>query len=856
MKRFAFKFTVYFWIFIIHVYSNRLINEYGTHGTDSNLTAKITCITDLKFLNIYYGTHGTHGTLSTDGTHTVFIEHTFYPPDFKILSCYRCKHGIHSFSSDLTSLIVFKYNLRNLTFYRGTHRTHADLTPHDDCITGYKTLTFLFDYLDLKILSIYLSDFKIIIIQYGTHGTQGTHAEKIIWRDWFTGFRILDFFCFTNFKGFIFYGYIDWHSTASQIIPFKKITNFSMCKDTYGMERRGSAEDVYSRRHTDPPEAAGAIQRHRSLDTLREPEQYQVEDPVSGKVPTGTVPMSTDEDEPAVRAELGAAHHQCLTSRRMGEKCDTTSIVTDSSFLKTIRINAEKIGSMNPPGDKDVLRTFRGVRMQRGGAVVNQYITMSFDPTNLQCLSCSVEHGLVQGNLPLTVVLSDENFVPTWPEAETGKCVAIVRIEGGTLDELIDTMGDIFGRSGLPEGSVILLGSVNHLHKWGVSRYARDWTRLVMDVGKGWPTARLCPLVPVIREDAPGGIVRELTELAAWFSRVYEGNIQGLNGCWTMLVTKTITGSTGGTALVHPESYTVTLPPSLDFNIPVVPHTFFTKSSRPSALKGVDKGSETELLGAIAEVLSRDFGIPVDVRVDSENVISQDNAQVKPGRIVLIGASNLHRVANNLQQLGWEVTDLTVPGWVATPANVEAMAEKLRQLELEKDAVVIYDLFGNSVYRFESYDGSVLTPVKMGGGYHLAGEVGVCSDSIFGKQIDTVMPLLEVMDVPYRVVIPPQPRYLYSGCCQDESHCTNLGQQGHAEKLMGEILHLREVLKRKLVSKLEGRFWVTDSCMATNVASDKTAKDRAESLRAVSAKDGVHFTQRGARFTLKNWSIL
>jgi len=40
---------------------------------------------------------------------------------------------------------------------------------------------------------------------------------------------------------------------------------------------------------------------------------------------------------------------------------------------------------------------------------------------------------------------------------------------------------------------------------------------------------------------------------------------------------------------------------------------------------------------------------------------------------------------------------------------------------------------------------------------------------------------------------------------------------------------------------------VTDSCMATNVASDKTARDRAESLRAVSAKDGVNFTAEGCQ---------
>jgi len=632
-------------------------------------------------------------------------------------------------------------------------------------------------------------------------------------------------------------------------------TIFSMYKeytDTCGMERRGSAEDVSSWRQENKSGGGEGLQRHRSLGSLDGPEKRQVDSTSFGTVPSGAVPMTIEDDDTVASAELGAARHQCLAARKMGVKAETTSIVTDSTFFTTIKAEVEKIGSMNPPGDTEVLRTFRGVRMQRGGEMVNQYITMSFDPANLQCLSCSEEHGLVQGNTPITIVLSDENFVPTWPNSENGKCVAIIRIEGGTLDELIDIMGDTFGRTGLPEGSVVLLGSVNHLHRWGTSRYARDWTRIVMEVGGRWPTVRICPLVPVIREDAPGGIVRELTELAAWFSRIYKENIQGFNSCWTILITKAITNSTGGTALLNPESYTVTLPPSLDFKAPVLPHTFVTKSSRPSALKGVDKGFQVELLGAMAGVLHRDFGIPVGVGDRSENTNSNAGAQEKPSKLVLIGASNLHRVANNLQQLGWEVLDLTVPGWVATPAKVEEMRERVQQLELDKDTVVVFDLFGNSVYRFESYDGSVLTPMKVGGGYHLAGDVKVCTDSILGKQVDTVLPLLEAVDVPLTVVIPPQPRYLHNGCCLAEDHCTNMKKPGYAEKLMGEVLHLRDVLKRKLVGKLDGKFWLTDSCMASTVASDKTARERAESLRAVSAQDGVHFTAEGCKIYAQN----
>ena len=156
----------------------------------------------------------------------------------------------------------------------------------------------------------------------------------------------------------------------------------------------------------------------------------------------------------------------------------------------------------------------------------------------------------------------------------------------------MDLFGDIFGRGNLPEGSVVLLGSVSHLHKQGISQFTREWTRMVMSMGRSWPTVRVAPLVPLIREDAPGRVVRELTEVAVWFSRVYNGNIPRMGACWTLLLEKSIGGSEGGMVLTNPRNYIITLPASLEFNDCSVPHTFVTKRSCPLVLKGIDKGTQ------------------------------------------------------------------------------------------------------------------------------------------------------------------------------------------------------------------------------------------------------------------------
>ena len=438
----------------------------------------------------------------------------------------------------------------------------------------------------------------------------------------------------------------------------------------------------------------------------------------------GTVPVPAEASSPDTpmeaecnaRADLGAAQHQSFNARKMERKVDATSLVTDGTFFQTVRAEAERVGSMNPPGDTDVLRTFRGVRQQRAGENVNQYVTMSLDPTNLQCLSCSEEHPVLQGHKPVVIIVSDENFVPIWPGTEKDKCTVILRIEGGGLRELIDIFGDIFGRSGLPEGSVLLLGSLTHLHRYGVSRYARDWTETVMHVNRSWPSIRLGPLIPLAREDVPGGVARELTELASWFGRMYSGNIQGLAASWNKLVTTVVGNSTGHTVLTNPESYTVTLPVSLDARERAEPHTFVTRCSRPLVLKGIDKGQQSELLNAIAESLDADFHIRVGIGGNPVNASEGSGVKEPITRLILVGASNLHRIAKQLTDAGIEVVNLCTPGWIATPNNVATMTEKLSEIPISDGTAIIFDVFGNSTYRYVSYDGSVFLPVRAGGG--------------------------------------------------------------------------------------------------------------------------------------------
>jgi hypothetical protein len=74
--------------------------------------------------------------------------------------------------------------------------------------------------------------------------------------------------------------------------------------------------------------------------------------------------------------------------------------------------------------------------------------SLSFNPVSWECASCPSKHPIFGGGEGygeggrVVVVLCDQNFPAVLPSAG-GKCVAIVRIEHGTLRELVELIEKI-----------------------------------------------------------------------------------------------------------------------------------------------------------------------------------------------------------------------------------------------------------------------------------------------------------------------------------------------------------------------------------------------------------------------------
>jgi hypothetical protein len=482
--------------------------------------------------------------------------------------------------------------------------------------------------------------------------------------------------------------------------------------------------------------------------------------------------------------------------------------------------------------------------MQNNHGTENQNISFSFDPATLQCISCEIEHSILktgEGGAPPIIVLSDQNFIPTL--CGGGSCVAIARLEDGSLDEIAELAAEFLERNPVPVGTILLLCSISHLHNVGSSIYARDWCSANTKLAARIRNAKVLPLTPILREDGPGSLSRQLIEIHTWYKRVYDKNTLGLLPVWSKLIE--ILGKTDedGLDLGFSDTYTVAFPSSLLPDSPLVPTKFFTSSSH-TTIRGFDSMATNELLRTLFDHLQCKFAT---VANPDELLIEEPAPEVVGGKefskCIIGGGSNMKRIAQILKNQGIEVIDFTSLGWTPTDQNIKKLCDSIKNLPEKFDGPVILDLLGNYAYRFEQLDGTLAMPFKTSGKYHLGGKVCVCGEQVLIAAIRNLKPVFELLDCPI-LFLSPNPRYLYNGCCDDEEHCIGVNTDDYVHTLLKDTLSLRAVCKKGILEFGKKDIWVPD-LVGKMLPACNGVSEQALGWKQIAAADGVHLIQSG-----------
>ncbi len=335
-------------------------------------------------------------------------------------------------------------------------------------------------------------------------------------------------------------------------------------------------------------------------------------------------------------------------------------------------------------------------------------------------------------------------------------------------------------------------------------------------------------------------VSRQLIELSTWYKTVYENNILGITSVWDTLVATLCKTDEDGLDLGYSEHYSVAMPAFLAPNAPLRNFKFKANSSHTTT-RGMDCVASKELLGSLIDKLKCTFA----TSANTEDIFSAEPAEhesmLSPKTVHVFGGSNMRKIIPELEKNGFTVVDNTVSGWTPTPVNIAKLSEKLESAHPED--LVVADLLSNVTYRYAQVDGTLAMPYKSDGKYHFDGEIQTCTTANLKGIFGTLKPALLKCKC-HLVITPPMPRHLHNRCCASADHCTNVGSEKHAEKILGTISIIRIVCIANLELIGAKNFSVPD-VIKMSMPACTGLSEYAAALKSYMQIDGVHFTSTG-----------
>jgi hypothetical protein len=466
-------------------------------------------------------------------------------------------------------------------------------------------------------------------------------------------------------------------------------------------------------------------------------------------------------------------------------------------------------------------------------------VSRSFKGDSLECTSClSGGHDVSQGKggLPVVFAVSDQHFSPNLPARDGRDCMKILRVEDGSLREIVGEFLSTVGRRSLAPGSVVLLGSLSQLAKDGTGMYAEEWHRcrkwLMTDLGE----IMVLPLIPLPMEDVTDeATMRSLLEFFSWFNKMpdVEAKLLAETRQHYINLYMARTG-TGPGCCDKRESFS--MPTSLAGT------NFYTYHSRnwgerPKAMRAFTVETEKYWADRIIADINAEFSLDLstDLCVNrNAGIILMEEAVRNKVEVLVAGASNAGKLLPHLTCQEVNVTSLATPGWRLTGDKVADMASKLEALP-EGSVLVLYGL-DNSVFVAVDEDMRSGPPFRgRDGKHHAHGRMEVVTGFIMDRIMKQLEELMLACKGRILIIVTPMPRY-WLPCCDKQVGLDRTELDGDKARLLREIGRFR-----RAISSLVMRLRLSSSIKVLDPLSTLEVRDDIPSIEQLMV-DTVHLT--------------
>jgi hypothetical protein len=286
-------------------------------------------------------------------------------------------------------------------------------------------------------------------------------------------------------------------------------------------------------------------------------------------------------------------------------------------------------------------------------------ISASFDPANLICSGCKERgpHSVVgspDGD-PVVMVVTDQNFPAVMFSRDENPCIAVVRVEDGSTKEIGFLIGDMLDGIEMPQGSVILVGSVSDLGRQGLVGYSEEMARTLRNVkARLGKNVQLAVVPPILM----GGVnsyrlLRNVVEAEYWAENLVGGG--GFLLRRTRETVKRYIAGLGIGKVKRPEENVHTLPKGVE-DYEKVRLRMVGWSGMPARAAPLTEAGEGEIVGTLIEELRINFGVRVSESIDQDRSVT---VVVQTTMYVMLGGSNCDRLGDVLKAMGKRVVKLT-----------------------------------------------------------------------------------------------------------------------------------------------------------------------------------------------------
>jgi hypothetical protein len=399
-------------------------------------------------------------------------------------------------------------------------------------------------------------------------------------------------------------------------------------------------------------------------------------------------------------------------------------------------------------------------------------------------------------------MICDQNCVPIMRGGDTGvdSCVAIIRVEDGSLRELRKVVKDIFskftsyqGGQRLPPGSVLMTGSLAYLAEVGVHQYAEELVShlaaLRVDFGNEVAVipAVFTPIIGIHSQT----LVQDLFDLDTWICASGLGQAHTLaevRDCyWSMVVDRK-------TREILTQSRRLFLPHSIR-NPRKIP---FTSQGLhlPLPVHILSENEEEQLANALSACINAHHGTHLNTHHKVLRETSTASYCAELVRVFVVGASHADRIAGTI---GAGLQTIRLPRWSPGKDKPVEIADALKTYEPKKGDIVYLDLLSSTYLMGSDSDGMPVKPTRDGNGrFHLVGHVEGTPTAMLKKIIKDADPIIKVAGQATIVAVSPLPRFLIGRCCGDSDHVSNFSEPDFEQTIHNAVKHAAEVLSVSL----------------------------------------------------------